>query len=315
MENRRAIIISIICVLVSMLLISAYQTVREKELTASFGEEVDVVIADGAYFDRNKTDFIPEYTTIESDMLKTIKVFKNYKQPLTASKPEDVVGKATFVPISLGEQITLTKLVHPDGKPVLDQQVEKKTRAVTIMVSQQSGVSRLIRPGNRVDVLIAPVYDANGTTILEVKTLIQNAVVLATGKHLQNEVPTRVDRDLVNYIEEANTKLKRKDLFGGSPDNLQNSRPDDNYNSVTLQLSMEDAEKLVFLTHKFGDKAVYLTLRNATDPEIVNLGTTLLDDVLGPNSDYGRSKRRPAPITPPKARYQDLLGNTPIPRY
>lgn len=315
MENRRAIIISIICVLVSMLLISAYQTVREKELTSSFGEEVDVVVADGPYFDRNKTDFIPEYTTIEPDMVTTIKVFKNYKQPLTAAKADDIVGKATFVSISQGEQITLTKLVHPDGKPVLDQQVEKKTRAVTIMVSQQSGVSRLIRPGNRVDVLIAPVYDANGTTVLEVKTLIQNAVVLATGKHIQNEVPTRVDRDLVSYIEEANTKLKRKDLLGGNPDGLQNSRPDDNYNSVTLQLSSEDAQKLVFLTHKFGDKAVYLTLRNSTDPEVVNLGTTLLDDVLGPNSDYGRSKRRPAPITPPKPKYQDLLGNTPIPRY
>lgn len=298
-----------------MLLISAYVKVREKELTSSFGEEIDVVVADGTYFEKNKIDFIAEYQTIQADMVKVVKVFKNYKQPLTVSKPDEVIGKATFVPISQGEQITLTKLVHPDGKPVLDQQVEKKMRAVTLMVSPQSGVGRLIRPGNRVDVLIAPVYDSGGTTVLEVKTLIQNAVVLATGKHIQNEVPTRVDRDLLGYIEEANTKLKRKDLFSGGTENLQTARPDDNYNSITLQLSSEDSQKLVFLTHKFGDRAVYLSLRNSTDPEMASLGTTLLDDVLGPNSDYGRSKRRPMPLTPPKPKYQDLMGAQPVPRY
>jgi pilus assembly protein CpaB len=316
MDNKKAILVGVICFAISMLLISAYVKVREKELTSGFGDPVDVVVADGSYFEKNKTDFIAEYQTIQPDMVKVVKVFSRYRQPLTATKPEDIIGKATFVPISQGEQITLTKLVHPDGKPVLDQQVEKKMRAVTLMVSPQSGVGRLIRPGNRVDVLIAPVYDANGTTVLEVKTLIQNVVVLATGKHIQNEVPTRVDRDLLGYIEEANTKLKRKDIFGGGTENLQTSRPDDNYNSVTLQLSMEDAERLVFLTHKFGDRAVYLTLRNSTDPELAALGTTLLDDVLGPNSDYGRSKRKPGPpITPPKPKYQDMLGNQPIPRY
>lgn len=315
MDNKKAILIGIICFAISMLLISAYVKVREKELTAGFGEEVDVVVADGSYFDRNKTDLIPEYQIIQPDMVTVKKTFKNYRQPMTVTKPDEVIGKATFVSISQGEQITLTKLVHPDGKPILDQQVEKKMRAVTLMVSPQSGVGRLIRPGNRVDLLVAPVYDSNGTTVLEVKTLFQNVTVLATGKHIQNEVPTRVDREFLGYIEEANAKLKRKDLFGGGTEDLHTSRPDDNYNSVTIQLASQDAEKLLFLTHKFGDRVAYLTLRNSTDPETPTIATTLLDDVLGPNSDYGRSKKRPGPIIPPKPKYQDLLGNTPIPRY
>ena len=49
-----------------------------------------------------------------------------------------------------------------------------------------------IRAGNRVDVLAAPNYDYNGQTIFEVKTVVQNALVLAAGKSIQNEVPTRV---------------------------------------------------------------------------------------------------------------------------
>ncbi len=315
MENKRAIIISLICFLVSMLLINAYVSVKEKELTSSFGEWVDVVVAEGPYFDKNKTNSIPEYATIQPDMVSITKVFKSFKQPLTVTKPEDVIGKAAYVPIAEGEQVTLTKLVQPDGKPVLEQQVELKQRAVTLLVSPQNAVGRLIRPGNRVDVLIAPLYDANGTTMLEVKTLIQNALVLATGKHLQNEVPTRVDRELLGYLEEANAKVKRKDLFPNNTDALNTSRPDDNYANITLQLNEDDAQKIIFLTHKFGDRAVYLTLRNSTDIEVVKAGSTILDDVLGPNSDYGRSKQRPLPITPPKPRYQDMLGNQPVPRY
>ena len=313
MDNKKAFIISGICVLIAMLLVSAYVTVRQNELTSSFGDQVDVVVADGKYFEKH--DEIPEYGIIEPSMVTVTKVFKNYKQPVTVTKVEDVIGKATYVPIARGEQITLTKLIHQDGKPVLDKQVEKKYRAVTVMISPQSGVSRLIRPGNRVDVLIAPVYDQNGSSILEVKTLIQNAVVLATGKHIQNEVPTRVDRELLGFIEEANTKVKRKDLFGGSTENLKTSRPDDNYSYVTLQLNAKDSEKMIYLSHAYGDKAIYLTLRNTTDPDNGPVATTILDDVLGPDSDYGRSKRKPPQIAPPKPRYNDLLGGQEVPRY
>jgi pilus assembly protein CpaB len=316
MENKRAILISLICFSISMMLIWGYVQVRENELTSTFGEYVDVVVADGPFFQKEATDFIPEYTTITNDMVRVEhKMFKSFKQPPTVSKVEDVIGKATFVAIGQGEQVTLTKLVNPDGKPVLDRQVERKMRAVTIMVSPQSGVGRLIRPGNRVDVLIAPLYDSGGATQVEVKTLFQNVTVLATGKHIQNEVPTRVDRDLLTYIEEANNKLKRKDLFGGSPEQISTSRPDDNYTHVTLQLTTEDAEKLIYLSHKFGDRAVYLTLRNSADPEIAKIQTTLLDDVLGPDSDFGRSKIKPPAINPPKPRYNDILGGQQIPRY
>lgn len=316
MENKRAIVISVICFVISMFLISGYVTLKEKELTADFGNQVDVVIADGEFFKRNSTDQIPEYTILQADMLKTIKVFKNFQQPMTVTDIKDIVGKATYVSLHQGEQVTLTKLVSQDGKPVLDRQVERKTRAVTIMISPASGVGKLIRPGNRVDVLVSPVYDSGGSSVVEVKTLFQNVIILATGKHIQNEVPTRVDRDLLTQIEEAGSKIKRKDIFGNNVEGLSTSRPDDNYQTVTLQLSTEDAEKLLFLTHKYGDKVVYLSLRNTVDPGAERLPTTLLDDVLGPESDYGKSKRKvPSNYTPAPPRYNDLIGNEIKPKY
>src|SRR4051812_42096447 len=141
MENKRAVIISLICFGISMLLIAMYVHVKRREMTMEFGEEVPVVVA---------IKPIPEYGLIRPGMVGVKTVFKNFRQPQTVEDPDEVIGKATFVNIYNGEQITMTKLVNQDGKPVLDRQVEKRMRAVTIQISPHTGVGRLVRAGNRV---------------------------------------------------------------------------------------------------------------------------------------------------------------------
>jgi len=307
MENKRAIIISAVCVIISVVLISAYVRVRRYEMTSEFGEEVPVVVA---------TEGIPEYGIIRADMLKVVTVFKNYRQPQTVSNIDDVVGKAAYVPIYKDEQITMTKLIQQDGKPVLDRQVENKMRAVTLNIAAATGVARLIRPGNHVDILAVANYDSNGTTVFEVKTLVQNVLVLATGKNIQNSVPTRVNREVLNVIEEEMEARRRKDVGGGGTESLNTSRPDDNYSSITLQLTPEDSEKILFLSHTFGDQRLHFTLRNDADLAMEKIETTLLDDVLGPDSDYGLSKRKPPPLPPPRPpKFYDSVGGQAIPRY
>jgi len=303
MENKRAIVISLICFLISMLLITAYTRVRHHELTAEFGEEVDVVVAN---------TFIPEYGLIRPEMLTTTRVFKNFRQPDTVTSFEELVGKSTYVPIYKDEQITLTKLINQDGKPVLDRQVEKKMRAVTLPLDPAHGVSKLIRPGNRIDIITNVNYDQDGATIFEVKTVLQNVLVLATGKNIQNQVPTRVNRDVMNYLEEKFQELKRKDFSTATVENLATGRPDDNYSNITIQLTPEEAEKILFLSHLVGEGRLYFTLRNGADQEVAKIDTTLLDEVLGPESDYGFSKRKPPPAPPPKPpKFIDSLGGVP----
>lgn len=305
MEKRQAIIIAVICFVVSLLLINGYVQVRRNELTADFGEEVDVVVAN---------EYIAEYQMIRPDKVRVVKMFKKFKQPQTTADINDVAGKATYVPLYKDEQIPFTKLITQDGKPVLDRQVDKKMRATTINVSPATGVGRLIRPGNRVDIIAAVNYDSNGTTIFEVKTLVQNVLVLATGKNLQNAVPTRVNRDVLGAIEGEFEKRGRKD-FIGNIENLTTSRPDDNYSNLTLQLSTEDAERIAFVAHSFGEARLYFTLRNSSDSAIEKMDTALLDDVLGPDSDYGRTKVRPPPIIQSKPRFYDNKGGQAVPVY
>lgn len=306
MENRKAIIISLICFFVSLLLIAGYVQVRRGELTAEFGEEVEVVVA---------AENIPEFGYIRPSMLKTITVFKNFKQPQTVSDPKDVAGKSAYVPIYANEQVTLTKLVSQDGKPVLDRQIEKKFRAVTLTVSPQTGVGKLIRPGNRVDVLASVSYETpDGNLQFEIKTVVQNVMVLATGKNIQNAVPTRVKREVLSFLEEQFESSRRRDFANASMDGVATGRPDDAYSNITLQLSTEDAEKVVFIANRFGDNRIFFALRNSSDEGQEKIDTTLLDDVLGPDSDYGMSKRKPPPPAPPKGpRFYDSRGGTPVP--
>lgn len=306
-EKKRAIIIAVVCLLVALVLIQGYVKVRRDELTREFGEEVTVVVA---------TKPIGEYELIRSDAVETRRVFKAFQQPQTVDSVDAVVGKSAFINIYPGEQIVLTKVIDQEGKPVLERQIEKTMRAVTLNIAPHTGVSRLVRPGNRVDVMIIPNYDMDGTMIFEVKTLLQNVLVLATGKNIQSAVPTRINREILEYLEGELEKRKRRDVGSLGMEGLPSARPTDDYSTVTVMVSPDDAEKLHFVETVFGSNRMYLTLRNSADLATERLETTLLDEVLGPDSDYGSTKRKPPPAPPPAPpRLEDVQGGQAVPVY
>lgn len=318
MDKKKAILISTLFLGISIFLIKAYVDQKRTELTRDFGQEIGVVVA---------KESIPEYGIIRPDMLEIAPIFKKFVQAQTVTVPlgdtvaaqqkiNEVAGKAAYVPIYSGEQVTLTKLVHQDGKPVLDKQVEKKMRGVTVAVSPANGVGRFIRPGNRIDVLATVRYETSGGEQFEVKTVVQNVLVLATGKNLQNSIPTKVNREVLSALEAKFEEQKRKDLYTTNVDS-GTSRPDDNYSHMTLQLTPEDADKLLFLQHTIGDAKLYYTLRNGADTSIASLETSILDQILGPDSELGRSKIKipPTPTAPLKPRYMDMEGETLVPRF
>jgi pilus assembly protein CpaB len=316
MDKKKALLIASVFFGISIFLINGYVDALRAELTKNFGQEVGVVVA---------TELIPEYGIIRPEMLTVKPIFKNFVQSqtvtvalgneeATAKAINEIAGKAAYVPIYPDEQVTLTKLVHQDGKPVLDKQVEKTMRAVTVAVSPANGVGRFIRPGNRIDILATVRYEANGNEQFEVKTVMQNVLVLATGKNLQNSVPTKVSRDVLSALEAKFEEQRRKDLFTTSVDS-GTSRPDDNYTHMTLQLTPEDSDKLLLLQNTIGDAKLYYTLRNSADLTVANLETTILDQVLGPDSELGRSKIKPQPLQPLKPRYMDMEGEAAVPRF
>jgi hypothetical protein len=123
-----------------------------------------------------------------------------------------------------------------------------------------------------------------------------------------------VNREVLSFLEEQFEARRRKD-YVGEASGLATSRPTGNYSNLTLQLTPEDAEKLLFLMNKYSDNRIFFALRNAADQAIVEkLEGTLLDDVLGPESDYGLSKRKlPEPPPPRPPRIIDRRGGVAVP--
>ena len=311
---NRTILLAIVGFAIAMVLVSGYTNMRQSEITRGFGELVEVVVA---------KENIPEYGLIRADQLTTTSINKKFVQPQTitvtaksdlTSIISEIVGKSSYVNIYAGEQITLTKLIQQEGKPVLDKQLQKDNRAVTIQIAPHTGVGRLIRPGNRVDVLIAAKYERDQKPYIEVKTVFQNLLVLATGKAVVHSIPTRVNRAVLSSIETEFENQRRKDLYQTNLDPSTTARPDDNYSTITVQLPIGDAEKLILLQNEFGDQALYLTLRNTADETVTKLPTTLLDQVIGQDSALGRSKIKPPEFTPAEPKYYDYKGGTPIPQ-
>lgn len=95
------------------------------------------------------------YTSIDSVMGQTSKVFLVEGEPILASKLSSVGGG-------------LSVLVRP------------MMRAISIEVDQVTGVSGFVLPGDRVDVLVT-VDNAGGSNVAVTKTVLQNAEILAAG--------------------------------------------------------------------------------------------------------------------------------------
>jgi len=90
------------------------------------------------------------------------------------ASPDQIVGKTIYEAVQENEPITQTRLASRDGGA--GNGVAAGMRAVSVRASDSSGVLRLLRPGNRVDVqVVASVHGAEPS----LRTALQNLEVLS----------------------------------------------------------------------------------------------------------------------------------------
>ena len=99
-----------------------------------------------------------------------------------------------MVPINKGEQITLNKLMQPGVATGLARQISPGKRAVSMPVSDETGVGRLLKPGDHIDLIatIDPPGGAKGSTMT--KIVAQDLPILAVGEYITTTAPRRGDR-------------------------------------------------------------------------------------------------------------------------
>lgn len=249
--NSRAFTLSLVIAGIAVFMVQSYIEGRESEFRARYGDLRQVVIA--------KVD-IKEMETIDDRKIQISTVPDTYVMPGAFDKIEDLYNTIASTPIKKGEQITSPRVTYPGGKTGLSRQISEGKRAISIQIAEDEAVGKLIKPGDRVDILSLLDYGSGRIEMMKVKTVLQDVYVLATGKRVTNEIPMvglKVDKE-----------IKALNL------NTYN-----NFNTITLELTPSDAQKLLFLRKVGG--GIYISLRNNTDKVKEKIGGTRLFDVLG----------------------------------
>ena len=206
----------------------AYSAIKKKESDVRRGWNlVPVVVA---------AQDIPEGTIVNFDMISQRSVPEQF---VTSSvvKPDSatyVVNQKVLVPLQAGDPLLWSQFETTKAAERLSTKVQKKGRAITIEAKQTTAVGGWVRPNDHVD-LIGTFRDPQTDENVAV-TLLQNVIVLATGKI--------TGTTNVNLIPEGQR----------------------NYSDISLLVIPEEAEILV-LAQELGN--LTLSLRNEEDVDII----------------------------------------------
>ena len=148
-------------------------------------------------------------------------------------KMDDVVGRVAITPIGIRETITNMKLAPAGTGGGLSAVIPEGYRAMTVKVDDVVGVSGFIMPGSFVDVvaIVVPLAQREAANGPISKIVLQNIKVLASGAKI---------------------------------DSPENQRTPSAVTAVTLQVTPEQAEKLVLAAN---EGKLQLVMRNYTDQE------------------------------------------------
>jgi pilus assembly protein CpaB len=271
-NETRTLWISVGSALFAVFLLYSYTQEKSAELTKKFGAKERVVVA---------TKDIQEMETIDETMLQMVERPVDFIQPTAVKDPERAVGLVALAPIKKDEQILESKILEPGPATGLSLQVSPSKRAVTLPVDEVRGVGKLLKPGDRID-LIAALDIGRGTAQhREVRTLMQDVPILATGVRISNELPRLYERI-------------------GKEDFIKNIRSDTSFNTITVEASPKEAQDLIYILST-SPGSLFMTLRHPSDRGKHPLPVATVESVLGKVNPelVDQQVRAPASAPPP----------------
>jgi pilus assembly protein CpaB len=100
------------------------------------------------------------------------------------SRPEELEGRVTAIPLTAGEPVIESKLAPKGVIPGLTALLTEDKRAMTVKVDEASGVAGFLNPDNRVDVVVT--VDKGDYNLDPIsKVVLQNLRVLGTGQRIE----------------------------------------------------------------------------------------------------------------------------------
>ena len=187
---------------------------------------------------------IPERTLIREEML-SLKTVPSNKVPNGALlRTTDLVGRPSKVAINQGEVITTQKVFASILDMGLSGRIPPECRAITVGISDVTGVAGFAQPGDYGDVMLVSSQAENNKVVSEM--ILQNVLLLAINKQVENNNNTPSQNN-------ANDKDKAKNQNAGNQPKVTG-----NPAMATMALVPEDALKLAAKA-QLGQ--IYLVLR------------------------------------------------------
>jgi pilus assembly protein CpaB len=266
-SQSRTLWISIGAAIFAIFMLYSWSQEQKSEMARKFGSTKRVVVA---------SQDIQEMETIDESKLEFVDQPTDFIQPDAISEPEAAVGQVAAVPIKKGEQILQTKLLLPGAETGISMEVSPGKRAIPIPVDDMRGVARLLRPGDRIDIVAALDYGKGSESKREVRTILQDVVILATGLNVVNKVPRRFELD-------AN----------GKTINRINLSANTTFTTITVEAKPEEVQQLVYLLST-SPGSIFTVLRNPNDRMQAPTRSTSVEDILGKAAVI----RNPAAVAP-----------------
>lgn len=217
---------------------------------------------------------LPWGTKIRPEMVKTTPFLRQSLPSGYFASPADLKDRVLLTPLKINEPITRDKLA-PDSVKTggVSAILKPGTRAIAVKGNKVTGISGLINPGNRVDVIITVTDPA--IKKVKSKIVLENLLVLATGTQVQK-----------------NEK--------GEP------MPVDVY---TLEVTPEQAERVALADNQ---GKLNFALRNATDADDIHTRGVTIPQLLASSSWSEMATVEPEKVQPEKPKQGNPTAKTNI---
>jgi pilus assembly protein CpaB len=250
MAKKKLLIAAVLVGLFAMGLMALYGQSQKEQVEKITSDQVEVVKAA-----RN----IQAGTPLTKDRITTELVPRQFlpPNPLEAKDLNIYVGTPLAVNVEDGAMILTSDFTRAEVSRTLSSKIPPEERAMSIPVDTISGVSGLLRPGDRVDILgTFPVGDedqqvtdesGNKASGYVTMTLLQNVTLLAVGQQISDVTG-----------EEAAQRAA-------------------SYSSVTASVTVDEAELLTIAQTR---GKMTLLLRNREDVNVATITKKTLREVL-----------------------------------
>lgn len=128
---------------------------------------------------------IPERTLIKEEMLSLTTMPSNKVPNGALMRTTDLVGRPSKVAIGAGEVITTQKVFASIMDMGLSGRIPPECRAITVGISDVTGVAGFAQPGDYVDVMLVSSQVENNKVVSEM--ILQNVLLLAINKQVENQ--------------------------------------------------------------------------------------------------------------------------------